>query len=49
MSATLVGDDVAVSFVQSDLDAVGAYGAGVRRKDCGFIFNPSLPEDVLCE
>lgn len=26
----LVSDDVVVSFVQSDFDAVGAYGGGVR-------------------
>lgn len=26
----LAGDDVVVSFVQSDFDAVGAYGGGVR-------------------
>lgn len=48
-----VGDDVVVSFVQSDLDAVGAYGGGVRvdilEGNTGFIFNPSLPEDLLCE
>lgn len=47
MWATLVGDDVVVCFVQSDLDAVGVYGGGVRVDIP--IFNPSLPEDLLCE
>lgn len=51
--ATLVGDDVVVSFVQSDLDAVGAYGGGVRvdilEGHTGLIFNPSQPEDLLFE
>lgn len=43
MWATPVGD-VVVSFVQSDLDAVGAYGGGVRA---AVEFLTPLPECLL--
>lgn len=49
----LVDDDVVVSFAQSDLDAIGAYGGGVRvgTRDENTVaeFLTTLPEYLLCK
>lgn len=49
MCVALAGDDVVISFAQSDLDAVGAYSGGVRvniLEENIFQYLTLLPEDL---